>query len=1294
MATLLLAAAGGALGGVFGSAAALVGQAIGGIAGYVVDRTLIRSTLPGVSGPRLSDLDVSSSTEGDDVPRVYGRARLAGQLIWATRHEESATKSGGKGGPKVKTWHYHANFAVALCEGPIHHVGRIWADGTLLDTSALTVRVHLGGEDQEPDALILAKQGGAAPAYRGIAHVVFEHFPLDDWGNRIPQLSFEVIRVVDRLEEKVRAVTIIPGGTEFGYATTAVTRSVAPGVTESENRHVRHAATDFVAALDELCGLCPNLKRIALVVTWFGDDLRAGHCRVEPRVEQASKTTRPLVWSVAGLEREVATLVSAIDGRPAYGGTPADAAVVEAITEIRSRGIEVMLYPFLSMDIPAGNGLPDPHGGIEQPAHPWRGRITCHPAPGTPGSPDGTAAAAAEIAAFVGTAAPGDFTVADGGVAYSGPAEWSWRRMILHYATLANVAGGVEALLIGSEFVGLNAVRGEGGSHPFVAALVDLVADVRAVVGPSTKLSYAADWSEWNGHHPTDGSGDVIFHLDPLWASPHVDFVGIDAYFPLTDWRPGDYLDQDLADLPTDRAHLDARITGGEAYDWYYADEAGRRAQIRLPITDGARAEPWVFRRKDLAGWWSNLYFDRPGGVAVASPTAWVAGMKPIRFTELGCPAVDLGSNQPNVFPDPKSSESRRPWFSIGSRDDLVQRRTLEVVLDHWNAEIDPGAVPPSPLDGTPMIAPEGIHLWTWDARPFPAFPVETEVWSDGDDWATGHWLNGRLGGTSLEGLIAAILADHGIEAPDFRAVAGHVDGYVVDRRMSAREALEPLLAAFGIDAHDTGTGLRFAGRARRCDAELPVEDCVEVEKGANVTLRRAQESELPGEVSVTFSDAALDHRRATVASRRLEDGVRRTASADLAVVAPVETMIGVADAWLADTWAGRTTANFAVDPTKIALEPGDLVDLVVDGRAERLSIESLTDGPARRIEARSHDSALRGPVRAVPRRRSGSPATVWGAPAAVVLDLAHPQEDAVLHRPWLAAFAIPWPGALGLWRRLDEGGWTVVGTIDRPATLGVTASSLRRGPVASWDRFTTLDVTLWRGTLAAESETRVLAGAGRVAVRAPDGRWEVLQHAGAEMIGPSTWRLSTLLRCQGGSEDVWDDVAEIAAGATFVVLDDDLPTLPVGIEDVGGEAVFRIGPASEDYSRPSHTEFTVTPTARGLMSWAPAHLRAATDPATGDVHVSWVRRARGPGADAWGAGEIPLPEGTEAHRLEFRVGATTVFVVDTTAPSYVWPAAERDAGLGPDPVDVTVRVAQLSAIVGPGMWRSGVFHL
>lgn len=1292
MATLLLAAAGSAVGGLLGGVGAVVGQAVGGIAGALIDRSLLRSGRS-VDGPRLTDLDVQSSTEGNAIPRVYGRVRLSGQVIWATRHEETAvsTNSGGKGGTSSTSYKYHANFAVALCEGPIHRISRVWADGTLIDLANVTCRIYMGDEDQEPDPLILARQGSVAPAYRGTAYVVFERLPLDDWGNRIPQLAFEVIRAVDTLESKVEAVCLIPGSTEFGYATTAVTR-LSGGSTASENRHVTSAATDFLAALDELVEICPDLKRVALVVAWFGDDLRAGDCRLRPAVDAAVKTTAPLVWSVAGLTRDEARLVATVSGRAAYGGTPSDEVVIAAVREIRARGLEAMLYPFVAMDIPAGNGRPDPWSGGEQGAFPWRGRITCHPAAGRIGSADRTAAARTQIAAFVGTAAPGHFAVSGDRVVYSGPAEWSLRRMVLHYARLMVAAGGVDAFLLGSELVGLTAVRDDTGAYPFVAALVALAADVRSVLGAGPKISYGADWSEWFGHHPADGTGDVRFHLDPLWASPAIDFVGIDAYWPLSDWRPGDHLDRALADLPTDPAYLRDRVASGENFDWWYASDAARRAQIRSPITDGAHGEPWVYRPKDLVGWWSNAHHERIAGVRAATPTAWVPRSKPIWLTELGCPAVDLGANEPNLFPDPKSAENGLPHFSSGARDDLAQRRLIEATIDHFAA--GGAANPTSPLYGGPMLPSRGIQLWAWDARPFPAFPMASDVWSDADAWATGHWLGGRLGGLSIEGLIRAVLADVGFDTVEFRAVAGHVDGFVVDRRMSTREALDPLLAAACVDAIDTGTTLRFAGRARRTDLTLGVDDLVERGRSPLIETRRRQESELPAEIALTFSDALLDHRRTTVSTRRRTGGSRRASSADLALVAPIPAMIGFADGWLADLWSGRTSAEFALAPTAIAIEPGDVVDLGLDDRVVRLMVEGLTDGAARVVEARTLDPDAYRIGRTVGRVRSGTLAPVRAAPIVHALDIAHAGLDDGVYAPYLAAAAEPWPGLLAVWRRLDGTGYSHVASIAAPSTLGVTATALSRGPVALWDRAATVDVTLSSGTLSAPGEARTLDGAGRAAVRAPSGSWEVFQFAAADLVAPATWRLSMLLRAQGGSEDAWDGLGSIPAGSPFVLLDERLVVLPISRDDLGRALDLRIGPAAEPYTAASYVDLTVTPGGRGLLPWSPAHLRAEVDAASGDLRVTWVRRSRAPGADTWALVEVPLAETREAYRLTLSVADATVATVDTAEPAWVWPGADRLARLGSGPAVVTIAVAELSAEIGPGVPRTLVVGL
>ena len=185
----------------------------------------------------------------------------------------------------------------------------------------------------------------------------------------------------------------------------------------------------------------PGATAASLVVSWFGDDLRASACQLKPKVEQNANDGSEMPWVVSSVARAAAEVLAQIDGRPVYGGTPADAAVVEAIQHMKAAGHHIMFYPFILMEQMVGNGLPDPWtGGLGQPEFPWRGRITTSLAPGQVGSPDQTAAAATEVDQFFGTCAVSDFSINGTAVTYSGPAEWSYRRFILHYAHLCAAA--------------------------------------------------------------------------------------------------------------------------------------------------------------------------------------------------------------------------------------------------------------------------------------------------------------------------------------------------------------------------------------------------------------------------------------------------------------------------------------------------------------------------------------------------------------------------------------------------------------------------------------------------------------------------------------------------------------------------------------------------------------------------------------------------------------------------------------------------------------------------------------
>ncbi|KAB7742818.1 hypothetical protein F2P47_01430 [Parvibaculum sedimenti] len=1296
MASLVLGAVGtaigGSIGGTFlGMSAATIGGMIGSGLGSVVDSLIVAGMQPNqnIVGQRLETLRVTTSIEGAVLPRVFGRMRIGGQIIWATDfREETRTTSqgGGKGGGggsvSVTEYIYYASFAVALCEGPIAGVGRIWADGKPFDVPGAVWRVYQGTEDQEPDSWIEAKQGaGTVPAYRGTAYVVFEELPLEKFGNRIPQLSFEVYRPDDETassEQLITAVNLIPGAGEFVYETARQRDILTETSSRTLNNHAAPDRTDLEVALDQLADVCPNLESVALVVAWFGDDLRAGDCTLRPKVEVNHRISLPHAWSVAGIGRSSAAVVSSFDGRQAFGGTPSDGSVGRAIAAIKARGWRVAFYPFVMMDIPPDNELPDPWtGAAGQPAYPWRGRITCDPAPGQAGSPDKTSAAATQINSFFGSASPG-------------AGEWSYRRMILHYANLCDSAGGVDAFLIGSELRGLTQVRSSASAYPAVTALAQLAADVRAILGAGTAISYAADWSEYFGHHPQDGSGDVYFHLDPLWASANIDFVGIDNYMPLSDWRDGnDHLDAEAGWKSIyDPDYLQSNIEGGEGFDWYYASGGDRETQTRTAITDG-EGKPWAFRYKDLRSWWQNAHYNRPGGVESETPTAWAPESKPIWFTEAGCPAIDKGTNQPNVFVDPKSAESTAPYFSRGERDDFIQRRYIESLIGYWS---DPDNNPASTEYSGRMIDAANIHIWTWDARPYPYFPGLPDVWSDAENWRLGHWIAGRLGAAGLGSIVRALcrragLADGLIDTSLLNAT---VAGYLIQGIESARASLGPLMRFYAFDAVESDGLIRFVPRGGQPVLEFDSDSLVAApsRQSDDLMLTRGQETELPLALKWRLLRADEEYNGLTVEARRITVDTARISTESFSIAG----MQGDADTRcrraLYEAWLERETAAFRLPPSRLALDPTDIVLLAHDGRFMEFRIASVADGEARGIEAARADAAIHG-MRPGPDRVPSLPIPVgYGPPVAALMNLPRLSDDVPAHRPYAAVLAQPWYGRSAIYRSATQDNFELIETPGLPARMGELAGDFYSGPVARFDLANELWVSLYSGQLSSVSDIELFGGANALAVESESGFWEIVQFGEAELVAPGQYVLRRLLRGQLGTESAMR--APAPEGARVVVLDSAVVPLPISADTLGLSFNWRCGPAARTPDDSSYAEIVFAATGVGLRPYSVAHVsqpfRFPRVP--GDLEISWVRRTRAASGDSWQVASVPLDEDAEAYEVDIIDGETVLRTLASNQPSVVYTGAQQTADwgapLGPGD-QLAVVVYQISATFGRG---------
>jgi len=958
--------------GPLGAAAVQVGVAG---AAALAQRALTPDQVVKREGSRLTSSQIMSSTEGAPIPQVWSRFRVGGQLIWATQFLETVTtdvqSSGGKFlGPRTVSestqYTYSTSFAVGLCEsdGEVS-LGRVWADGKPLDMSGLTYRFYDGGPDQLPDPKIEAVEGiGTVPAFRGLAYLVFENFELANYGNRIPQITVEVQRTAlssgpERMESALQAVNIIPGSGEFVYGTQNYTSGDGEGGSSAENVSADTGQPYFLASLDQLEALAPNVSSASLVVSWFGDSLDATSCTVRPKVDEGTKTVGPSPWGVSGLTRATAQLVSDYEGRAAFGGTPSDQTVREAVAEMKARGLRVLFYPFLLMDTTD---------------YPWRGEITGDPAN------------------FLGAADPGDFARdADGVVTYSGPQEWTHRRMILHYAALlGDLLTAADAFLVGTEMEGLSTSQAAWGT-----GLASLMADARTMLGGGVLVSYAANWSEY----------DAV-NLAPVWSA--ADFIGIDWYMPLTDWR-------DKSDEVYNLDTFVSGVAGGEYWDYYYASEADRIAGTQTPIAaDGDR-------QKNI-GFWRDANH---------------AG-KPIWLTEFGCPAVDKGANQPNIFPDAKSTAPQLPYFSDGSRNDTVQRLYVEAMLQYF-------------ADNPGIVDPANMFAWAWDARPYPDYPGSAGDWGDSESWLTGHWLTGRLGGASVSEVVTDLCERMGIAADkiDVTRLSGittRVRGFATTDVVAPSGLLENLMDTYLFDVFEDEGRLIFVVRSDADVVEIIPDDLIDKDD-QTVVKTRAIDTDLPDRYSVEFVDDLRAYTVASVDGYSPTGGSKRVSAFTSLSVLGANYARSLADQLLHEQWIARDAIKFGLPFSSSqtgavyfdVVKPGSV--FVYDGR--RYRVKRVTYSDMLDVEAVGYQSSAYG---AVDDNISDGPraggALVVGSPLVWLPELPLASQD--MGSEWSPRVIVrqsPWPGSVLIYEADGSGGHDLNSVQSVQAVIGETVT-------------------------------------------------------------------------------------------------------------------------------------------------------------------------------------------------------------------------------------------------------------
>ncbi len=159
------------------------------------------------SEPRLGAMRIQQSSYGLALPIVYGRTRVAGNLIWygnfvAIAHTTTTTSGGGggKGGggggggvtQQTTTYTYEAALMMALCEGPIGGVTAVWQGKKRFDNIAqLNLSQALGTAGQPTWGHLSSNHPAQALGYSSTAHLHSAAFSLGS-NAEIDNHSFEL----------------------------------------------------------------------------------------------------------------------------------------------------------------------------------------------------------------------------------------------------------------------------------------------------------------------------------------------------------------------------------------------------------------------------------------------------------------------------------------------------------------------------------------------------------------------------------------------------------------------------------------------------------------------------------------------------------------------------------------------------------------------------------------------------------------------------------------------------------------------------------------------------------------------------------------------------------------------------------------------------------------------------------------------------------------------------------------------------------------------------------------------
>ena len=538
----------------------------------------------------------------------------------------------------------------------------------------------------------------------------------------------------------------------------------------------------------------------------------------------------------------------------------------------------------------------------------------------------------------------------------------------------------------------------------------------------------------------------------------------------------------------------------------------------------------------------------------------------------------------------------------------------------------------------------------------------------------------------SLAGILTDLCERAGLSQTDIltNEVSQLVHGYVMSRRASARDAIEPLLGAYFIDAAESDGVLRFIPRGQDMTATIPYDDLGAVEGTSNdnplrVTETRTQELELPQRIDLTHYDPDRDYQSNTQNAARASNAVttKDQQIIELSIALSADEAAQIVDKTLTSAWIGRNQFEFNLPPKWLRLDPTDVIDVLLTDATLALRLTQVDFGGNNIVACKAvaeDEIAYTSNAKGAGVPIVSNPIPISTPISALVMDLPMLRaEDDGLGLYY--ALALKNNGTASLYKSPDALTWSIIGTGSAAPAYG-WASSVLATPLSpwSWDETNTVQIALSHGTLDSKTALEVLNW-NNVGLLGD----ELIQWKNATLLAENLYQLSGLLRGRRGTE--WATGTH-KIGDRFVVLaTDGFYRMAMATTEIAQLSYYKAIPSGGDWDDAAQTSQKFN--AASLRCFSPVRVKGSRD-GGGNLTLTWARRTRWHGE--WlDEIDIPLFEAEESYQVDILKNSAVVRTLTARTTTTSYSAADQTMDFGTTQSVLSVSIYQMNATIGRG---------